>query len=334
MRAVETPPLDDDLPIEPLLAAIATEIAHLQNTGNPAEFRFGPRVLTRAEYVAGLKRFIAIFRESSDRTEALRKVAAEFQFYEVNGRDGWGQAFVTSYYEPVLRGAMKQSARFSRPLYRRPEQPTEFTRAQIDSEGVLRGRGLELVWLDPIDAFFLHVQGSGTVELGDGKTMRVSYSATSGHRYEAISQFLREVIPADQMNLHTIEAHLRGLAPDQAQAILDKNPRYVFFEQVSAHAPTALGVPATDGRTIAADARLYPKGALAFLVSQKPRFEDARSLTPAGWEPLARFVLDQDVGGAITGGGRLDLFWGRGDEAKRSAGLMKHPGRLYYVAPR
>jgi membrane-bound lytic murein transglycosylase A len=95
-----------------------------------------------------------------------------------------------------------------------------------------------------------------------------------------------------------------------------------------------LGLPATDGRTIATDAKYFPKGALGFLVATKPKFDSPQALTPAGWEPMSRFVIDQDIGGAINGGGRLDLFWGRGDDAKCYAGVMKQHGKLYYIVPK
>jgi membrane-bound lytic murein transglycosylase A len=136
--------------------------------------------------------------------------------------------------------------------------------------------------------------------------------------------------------MQRIESLLRSLPSDQRDAILFKNPSYVFFNKSAKRAITSLGVPATPGRTIATDAQFAPKGAVAFLQFSKPVFTEGtvkEDLDPHFVE-TSRFVVDQDTGGAITGTGRVDLFWGRGDEAKRSAGLIQHPARLVYLAPK
>jgi membrane-bound lytic murein transglycosylase A len=142
------------------------------------------------------------------------------------------------------------------------------------------------------------------------------------------------VIPPERMNMHTIEAHLRSLAAPALYALLEKNPRYVFFKpRVGPGPATSFGVAAVDGRTIATDRAFFPKGALAFLVSEQPRFAAPDSVEVVGWERLRRFVLDQDTGGSIRGA-RVDLFWGRGADARRYAGVMKQRGHLYYLLPR
>ena len=126
------------------------------------------------------------------------------------------------------------------------------------------------------------------------------------------------------------------MSPSDRDSILFKNPSYVFFSKSKDRAITSLGVPATPGRTIATDPRFAPKGALAFIEFSKPTFkEDYHSATSAPrFIPASRFVVDQDTGGAITGTNRVDLFWGRGDEAKRHAGVMQHRARLVYLVPR
>src|SRR5690606_20192400 len=152
--------------------------------------------------------------------------------------------------------------------------------------------------------------------------------------YEPVGKFLRDRLAPEDLNLHGIEAYLRSLPPKELQDYLNRNPSYVFFQKLDRSALTYLGIPATDGRTIATDRRYFPKGALAFLSFDKPRFDPPDSLRVAEeGEPVSRFVLDQDIGGAITGGGRVDLFWGRGPEAKKFAGVMKTTGRLLYLVP-
>ena len=210
-----------------------------------------------------------------------------------------------------------------------------FSREDIDTRAALQGRKLELVWVDPVDAFFLHIQGSGTVMLEGGKTLRLNYADKNGQPYEALGKFLRDQIPLENLNLHTIEAYVRQLPAARMQEYFNRNPSYVFFQILESSALTYLGLPATDGRTVATDAKYFPKGGLAFLAFDKPRFDGPTSVTPLPEaEKTGRFVLDQDIGGAITGPGRLDLFWGRGADAKRYAGVIKNPGHLYYLTPK
>lgn len=145
--------------------------------------------------------------------------------------------------------------------------------------------------------------------------------------------FMSDLLP-ECYTRPTIEAALRRLSPDELRKRLIRNPSYVFFTPSEVSARTFLGLPATAGRTIATDPRFFPKGALALISFPKPVFEAATSELPERTAPVTRFVLDQDTGGAITGGGRVDLFWGRGEEAKRYAGVIKTRGRLVYLAPR
>lgn len=365
MRAVSAPDLErlkDDLPIEPLLAAIETQIKYLElNSGNKT-FMFAERVIPQHEYIEGLKRFVELARNIPNQEDFFKAIEDEFQFYEVYGDPEWGDVFMTSYYEPILKGSKRRTKELTQPLYMHPTDMVlvdlsvldskfagekryrarvengklqlYYSREDIDSKQALKGKKLELYWVDPVDAFILQIQGSGTIELGRGKTVRVGYAEQNGHRYEAVGKFFKTVIPPDEITLHTIEAYLRSLPKEEMQQYLNYNPSYVFFREMDRPAITMLGVSATDGRTIATDAKYFPKGALGFLVSTKPKFDTADATVAASFEPMARFVLDQDVGGAIKGGGRLDLFWGRGAEAKRSAGVMKQRGKLYYIAPR
>ncbi|MEW6057605.1 MAG: MltA domain-containing protein [Bdellovibrionota bacterium] len=360
----DAPELSDDLPLEQLFSAITEQVQFLEKSPRDSNFVFGEETFTKQEYLAGLRRFLELGKKHSGE-EFFDQVRDEFDFYEVYGDPSPGDVFITSYFEPVIPGALKKTDQFSQPLYGAPNDILRldlerfdekfaderkrrarvvgndvypyYSREEIDSGGALSGKKLELCWVDPIDAFFLQVQGSGTVELSGGKSLRLIYAEKNGHQYHSIGKFLKEKIPADQLTLHSIERYLRGLPVAEMRKILYQNPSYVFFHLLEGDAKgalTYLGVPATAGRTIATDPKYFPKGALAFLVSTKPKFDSIESTTPSSWEPLARFVLDQDIGGAIVGGGRVDLFWGRGAEAKQYAGVMKQSGKLYYLAPK
>lgn len=361
-RAAKAPKLADDLPLEPLLSAVSLQAEELLKRPGHQKFIFGDRVYTKEQYVAGLRRFVELGRSSASTEAFLKSVADEFDFFEVNGEKGWGDAFISSYYEPILEGSLRKSAKFNQPLYKTPEDLVSldlvpfdekysldrklrgrlverklvpyFSREEIDGQGALAKRKLELCWVDPLDAFFLQVQGSGTIHLTGGKSLRLGYAEKNGHRYESIGQFLKDVLPPEKISLQTIERHLRTLSEEEMRRILNLNPSYVFFQELEKNAITSFGVPATDGRTVATDGRFFQKGTLAFLSSTKPVFDSAEAIEPAEWIPFSRFVVDQDIGGGIKGGGRLDLFWGSGPEAKRFAGVMKQPGRLYYLAPK
>jgi membrane-bound lytic murein transglycosylase A len=190
------------------------------------------------------------------------------------------------------------------------------------------------VWVDPIDGYFLQVQGSGRIRLPKGDELRVGYSERNGQKYESIGKFLAGKIPSGKVTMQTIEAYLRSAPPEEARKLMYNNPSYVFFRRLDENAITTMGVPAESGRTIATDPRYFAKGLLGFISSTKPEFDSASAIEPVRWSEFSRFVLDEDTGGAITGGGRVDMFWGSGAEAGQTAGVMKQKGKLYYLAPK
>ncbi|MCB0365318.1 MAG: MltA domain-containing protein [Bdellovibrionaceae bacterium] len=208
-------------------------------------------------------------------------------------------------------------------------------RQQIDDDKVLAKQGIELCYVDPIEAFFFHIQGSGRIDLGGGKSLHLTYAAQNGHPYYAIGRDLLEIIPKEEMSLQGIEAHLRSLPEDQQKALLFRNPSYVFFQEApNGRGVSYQGTQVVGGRTIATDKELFPKGSLAILETTIPVFASDSDAEPSAWEGHTRLVLDQDTGGAIRGAGRVDYFWGSGKQAARSAGVMKNPGRLIYLVPK
>ncbi len=209
-----------------------------------------------------------------------------------------------------------------------------WSRSEIDQDGKLKTEKLEMVYVDPVEAFFMQVQGSGTIRLEDKTELRLTYGAQNGHPYESIGKFLTDKIPLEKMSLQRIEAYLKTLDAVQVQEILNKNPSYVFFEINKGEPKTYSGTPVVPGRTIATDRSLFPKGSIGILEYDKPKFEKPEDVDPSGIEHVQRLVFDQDTGGAIRGGGRVDLFVGRGRDAKQVAGVMKSPGKLFYFAPK
>ncbi len=216
-----------------------------------------------------------------------------------------------------------------------PQVYPYWSRGEIDSELMpLKKKAKILAWVDPIDAFVLQIQGSGRVRFSAKNEIRVGYAGQNGQPYVAIGQFLFDRIPRDKMSLQKIETHLRSLDEKGRQDLLNQNPSYVFFKVIQKQPMTYFGNEVTPGRTIATDARYFPKGAMAFLSFPKPMFADETSDEPTEFKSQSRFVFDQDTGGAIRGTGRVDLFWGSGPEAKRFSGVIKNNGHLYYLFPK
>jgi membrane-bound lytic murein transglycosylase A len=242
---------------------------------------------------------------------------------------GSDEGLFTGYYEPVLNGSWSPSTRYHVPLYRPtgPKGTKLPSRSQIVS-GALSGRGLELVWVDdPIAAFFLQIQGSGRVQLPDGQMLRLGYAGQNGHSYFPIGRELlrRGEIAPEQMSMQAIRAWLLA-HPEEAPALMNLNPSYVFFRILEGDGPVgAQGVALTPGRSLAVDPSFVPYGVPIWLDTTDPL---------QGGAPLRRLVIAQDTGGAIKGPIRGDVFWGLGDEAEARAGLMKQPGRYYLLLPR
>ena len=209
-----------------------------------------------------------------------------------------------------------------------------YKREDIDEKNVIKDKDSVIVWVDPIDSFFLQIQGSGVIELPDGHRFTVGYENQNGHSYVAIGSYLLDKIPREKMSMQAIEEHLRSLSKKEAQKIMNLNPSYVFFQKIDSLPLTFLGAEVVDGRTVATDSSLFPKGTLAFLQFEKPVFENSNSVEPKVWVPASRFVIDQDTGGAIRGPARLDLYAGSGEHAAQFAGVMKNPARLYYLVPK
>lgn len=261
--------------------------------------------------------------------------------YSVQPLQGSSPGLLTGYYEPVLAGSRRPTAQERYPLHAMPSDLIPgrpyWTRQQIDTlpaaQFALRGKEIAFV-ANPIDAFVLHVQGSGRVVLtehdGTKKAVRLAYAGNNGQPYQSIGRWL-----IDQGELQPGQAswpQIRAWAeshPARINELLWVNPRYVFFREEALPDPAlgprgAQGVPLTPGRSIAVDPRSVPYGTPVWLDSTEP-------LTG---QPLRRVVLAQDTGSAIKGAVRADYFWGWGPDAAAQAGRMKQPLRMWVLWPR
>jgi membrane-bound lytic murein transglycosylase A len=254
------------------------------------------------------------------------------QFFETGftpflaGNNGDSKGLFTGYYEITLNGARQRGGPYQTPLYRRPPEPQRYTRAEIDA-GALAGRGLELLWVDnPVDAFFLEIQGSGRVRLPDGRIVRVGYDGANGKPYIQVGRLLieRGEIARDKVTMASIRAWME-VHPKEGAALRRENPSFVFFREIPEAGPLgAVGTVLTAGRSLAADRRFVPLGMPVWLDAQE-RFSPA---------VIRRLVVAQDAGGAIRGPVRGDLFWGHGKAAADGAGAMNAYGSYYLLLPR
>jgi len=352
------PALRDDADPASLRAAVAESLAWLGSQPADQVLVAGPRRVTVAEQTRALQSLLGLLTEAPSPERLAAHVSQTFDVLEAAGGPD-GRMLVTGYYEPVVEADERPSAEYGVPILSLPDDLVEvrletfdprfrgervfgrvegrrlvpyWRRAEIDA-GRLAGRGLELAWArDPVDLFFMEIQGSGTLRFPDGRERRVGYAGANGRPYRAIGRLLIDEgqIPREAMSMQAIREWLRA-HPEERQRVLEHNESYVFFRPLSGPPEGSLGRPLTPGRSVATDARLFPPGMLAFLDTERP--ERAGDGT-ARWVPLTRFVLNQDTGGAIRGAGRVDFFWGRGEAAAFAAGVMRQPGRLYFLVPR
>lgn len=283
--------------------------------------------------------------------------AAARRFFEAGftpylaGNNNAQEGLFTGYYEPELRGTRRPGGRYQTPLLKRPPDLVMVdlgrfrpawrgeriagrvqngylvpyaSRAEIE-RGSLDPARLALVWVDdPVDAFFLQVQGSGRVRLQDGSLVRLGYAGQNGHPYVAIGKILvdRGQLTPDAVSLQSIRAWIKA-HPEDGAALMDENPSYVFFREMTGDGPIGSeGVVLTPGRSLAVDDRFMPLGAPVFLDVSDTHGQ------------VRRLLVAQDTGGAIAGPVRGDVFWGFGPEAEARAGAMRARGRAYLLLPK
>lgn len=350
--------VSDDLDVESLRAAIRHSVAYLQKLPPDRVVGVEPRRLTAEAVLASLLGFEGLLDHWACAPCLAREFSARFELVPSSPDPQSAEVLFTGYYQPVLEGSLAPTEEYRYPLYAKPadlisaEQVTllpeknveritgraekedfipYYSRREIDELGLLRERGLEIAWLkDPVDLFFLHIQGSGIVRLPDGNEISVGYAAQNGRPYRSIGRLLIDngKIPEEEMSMQRLRRYLAE-NPQERNEIFAYNESYVFFRIVENGPLGSLDVPVTAGRSIATDARLFPKGAPALIQTQLPVIGAAGELT--GWRPVTRFVLNQDTGGAIRGLQRADVYFGAGAQAAALAGYMNRQGKLYFL---
>lgn len=301
--------------------------------------------------------------QPGDATAIRQFVETWFTPHELSDAKGTRSATVTGYYEPLLKGSRSREGPYQIPLYRTPKDLVNVdlsavypeikalrlrgrlegnrvvpypTRAEIEKKGLLAGQ--ELLWVeDPVEAFFLQVQGSGRVLLPNGDTVRVGYAEQNGYPYRSIGRYLidkGELSPNDA----SMQSIKRWVAanPHRRDELLHQNPSVVFFKEVGSLGPGvgplgSMGLPLTPQRSVAVDPRYVLPGSLVFLSTRVPR-PGAPPRDPG--QPFQQLMIAQDTGSAILGPHRSDIFFGTGDEAGEVAGRMRSDGQMFLLLPK
>ena len=348
----------DDMTYNGLEDSILQSLSYLNKIPADRQFIFGEDQYNTEHMIKSLQHFLDYIQTRPSRQDLKGFIQSDFHIYRSVGRDSKGEVLYTGYYEPLLNGSLVRSEQYRFPIYTRPRDLITidlslfhkkfkgekiigrytdqsvvpyYDRSEIETDGVLEDKAGVLAWAeDPVDVFFLQIQGSGKVQLDNGELFNVHYQTTNGRPYRSIGKLLidEEKISVADMSMQKIREYLHN-HPDEIDAVLNYNPSYVFFK-IEPNGPLGnINVKLTPGRSIALDRRIFPPAALAFIETEKPLIDDAGQIR--SWQHFSRFALNQDTGGAIRGPGRADLFWGNGSYAEIAAGHLKHTGRLYFL---
>ncbi len=351
----DLPSFTDDLQLEGLLTGAMRHLHYLNKLPDDSSFTFGPDTYPVTWLRESIKSFVDIVKQNPGSEELARIIEENYTVYQAGGRRGLprGEMLFTGYYEPFLQGSLAREEPYLYPLYAPPPSLLQikdlqngktlykrkssenklvpyWTRKEIEEEGYAAGS--ELVYLkDPVDAFILHVQGSGKIQLRNGSIHSIHYAASNGLEYFSIGKLLVDwgKLSLEEASIPTIRAYLAA-HPEEQKEILHHNIKFIFFEWVPAGDPIgSIEEPLVAGRSIAVDPDVLPQQTLAFLISSRPALNADENIIK--WIPMHRFVFPQDSGSAIKGSGRADLYWGSGNYAKLAAGSMKEKGSLYFL---
>ncbi|KAA3606806.1 MAG: hypothetical protein DWQ01_17470 [Planctomycetota bacterium] len=329
-----------------LMESIENSLGYLAAPSSHQFFPYGP--ISHRRMQASLERFYELLTTATSAEDFRKQVIEEFEVWMARGSANSGEVLFTGYCRPLLHGAYEKGGPYQHPLYRLPNDLVKgangeilgrqgpsgaivpyYTAGEIRNQGHLEGQ--ELLWLDSaFDAYIAVVQGSAVVELPGGERVEIGYAGNNGHPYVSVGKILvdENKIPKDLLSLTKMKQYFRD-HPGELGPILDRNPRYVFFQESQGGPYGSLGQPVLPKRSVATDKDVFPRAGLIFCEVRLPEF------SPSGDVLLQRperfFTCDQDRGGAIRSAGRCDVFLGTGDRALARAGHVFAVGRLYYL---
>ena len=283
----------------------------------------GSLTITYGKLAASLAHLKNLLPKLDKQPELLAK---EFTWYRIAPDFGF-----TGYYEPSLKASRKKSVAYPYPLYKLPPDIRKgvpyYTRNKIDRGGALAGKNLELAWVSSeVDAFFLHIQGSGRLVFEDGTTSHALYAGKNNRAYRALGGIMRDkgMLAADNISMESIRAVLAKMSYAERSKLLDENPSYIFFREASSGPVGAMGRPLTPWVSLATDRNVLPHGSLTFVAVPLP--DKQGNFT----QPFFALTLPQDTGGAIRGN-RIDLFGGASADGSHMAGHLDTKGAVYIL---
>jgi len=366
---VEDPPwIEDNLDPESFHESVKRQLSVWKHKKS-SDFKttiaqFPDREVTLSDFVKTLEALDYYLQNVSHQRIFNQILRENFDFYQMAGKKGKGDVFLTAYFHPLIKGSLKKSKKYPYPLYRKPKDLIAvdlssfrndlknikikgrlenqkfvpyFNRYQIDFENKLKNKGLEIAYVSSLlDQFFLQIQGSGTLILPNGKRFPVNYEGSNGRKYVSIG---RELITDDFLGRKELSMQsIRELLENDQELLhhyLNLNPSYVFFQKGHSGPKGSGGATLTTRRSLATDRRLFPQGTPVFVKHRIPSFDDQGKIKD--WHDASLFMINQDTGGAIRGPGRADLYLGEGDWAELTAGNIsrKHFSlwkRLFHLA--
>ncbi len=309
-----------------LIAALKIQLDLLEN----GKLRDGQKAGNLRVTSTELKRTIQILMEYGQ--SQPETILEELELYKAWGKDKKGNAYFTGYYTPALKVKKTPDHKYKYPLYRYPEDMKGRmpSRREIDGQGVLKGRGLELAYAsNPVDVYLMQLQGSGTIEfLETGEKVLLRYAGENGHRYRNIEHYFKK----------RSDVSIRSISPDGirrfvnrhphlADSVLFYNPSYVFFAPKSGEVKGAAQVPLTEDISIAVDSRYFPLGSV--ILAAMPVTEGGKVT-----HHQYRILLPQDVGGAIRGPGHVDVYSGLASKGRAKASALHHYGQMWILLPK
>ncbi len=351
LTRISPPPaesLADDLSAETMIRAVNQSLAYLKRLPPQRRIRLGRESTTAQGLIMSLEEVLRLVDLHGLSPAFFKALRADFLFFSAAD-----SVLFTGYYEPLLEGAEIPDQAHPTPLLSPPEDLISlnlkdfgmdsktirgrvqgrklvpyYTREEI-GQGALAERGEALAWVDPVEAFFLQIQGSGRIRLPDGREILVNYADQNGHPYVSLGKVMiqRGLMEQKDVSLQSLKEYLRA-HPLEAEELLAANPSFVFFRIVEQGPLGCLEVPLTPGRSVALDRKIYPDACLGLIRVKLPLIREGRI---ESWQERVRLVLVQDTGGAIRGPSRADLFFGHGEEAELGAGNMKEQGRLMII---
>jgi membrane-bound lytic murein transglycosylase A len=360
LKPGEYPVFSDAMNYNGLLDSIDNSLVYFKRIPQQRAFNFENETYTAAHMIRSLETFKTFIKTNPSENALNKWIKKNFLVYKAAGNNN-GEVLFTGYFEPIYQGSLKQDTEFAIPIYSIPDDLFKinlslfseqykghktliakinedkkqvepyYTRKELEARHDFYKIARPVAWLKSrVDRFFLEIQGSGQIDLGNGQILKVGYAGVNGRPYSSIGKYLIEQneIPKEEMSMQAIRQWL-DLNPDRIDEVLNKNESYVFFKEETDGPYGSIGVKLTNLRSVATDLTLFPRGALCFIETWLP---DKNSMdNKQDWKQKSFFVMNQDTGGAIKGPARADLFCGNGNYAEFTAGHMQHYGHVFFL---